>query len=47
MHFEWDEQKNQQIKSQRGVCFEDVFVAISDERLLDVLPHHNLEKYPN
>ena len=47
MRFEWDEQKNQQIKSQRGVCFEDVFVAISDERLLDVLPHHNLEKYPN
>ena len=47
MHIEWDEQKNQQIKSQRGVCFEDVFVAISDERLLDVLPHHNLEKYPN
>ena len=38
MHFEWDEQKNQQLKTQRGVYFEDVFVAISEERLLDVLP---------
>jgi len=47
MHFEWDEQKNKQIQSNRGVCFEDVLVAISEERLLDILPHHNFEKYPS
>lgn len=46
MHFAWDEHKNKQIKAQRGVCFEDVFIAISEERLLDILPHHNPEKYP-
>ncbi|MGR8978915.1 MAG: toxin [Gammaproteobacteria bacterium] len=47
MHFEWDEEKNQQLKTNRGVCFEDVLVAISEERLLDVLPHHNPVKYSN
>lgn len=47
MHFEWDELKNEQLKTQRGVSFEDVFLAISENRLLDILPHHNPAKYPN
>ena len=47
MHFEWDEHKNKQLQGTRSVCFEDVLVAIGEERLLDVLPHHNPEKYPN
>jgi hypothetical protein len=47
MHYEWDESKNKQLQTDRGVCFEDVFIAISEKRLLDVLPHHHLEKYPN
>ena len=47
MHFDWDERKNKQLKTNREVCFEDVFIAISEERLLDILPHHNPAKYPN
>jgi uncharacterized DUF497 family protein len=47
MYFEWDEHKNKQLKTNRAVCFEDVFIAISEERLLDILPHHNTVKYPN
>jgi uncharacterized DUF497 family protein len=47
MRFEWDEHKNKQLKTNRGVCFEDVFIAISEERLLDILPHHSPAKYPN
>jgi uncharacterized DUF497 family protein len=47
MHFEWDEIKNAQLKTQRGVSYEDVFLAISENRLLDILPHHNSAKYPN
>jgi uncharacterized DUF497 family protein len=47
MHFEWDEIKNEQLKTKRGVSFEDVFLAISENRLLDILPHHNPAKYPN
>jgi len=47
MHFEWDESKNDKLKTSRSVCFEDVFIAISEDRLLDILPHHNFDKYPN
>lgn len=47
MHFEWDEPKNEQLKNQRGVSYEDVFIAISENRLLDIVPHHNPAKYPN
>jgi uncharacterized DUF497 family protein len=47
MHFEWDEEKNQPLKPNRGVCFEDVLDAISEERLVDVLLHHNPGKYSN
>jgi len=47
MHFEWKEHKNKQLQSDRGVCFEDVLIAIDEKRLLDILPHHNPEKYPN
>jgi hypothetical protein len=47
MHFDLDEDKNSWLKTNRAVCFEDVFIAISEERLLDILPHHNPAKYPN
>ncbi len=47
MHFEWDEFKNEQLKTQLGVSFEEVFLAISENRLLDILPHHCPAKYPN
>jgi len=47
MRFDWDEHKNQLLKNTRGVCFEDILVAIGEERLLDVLPHHNVDKYPH
>ena len=47
LHHIKDERKNKQLQGNRGVCFEDVLVAIGEERLLDVLPHHNPEKYPN
>lgn len=47
MRFEWDEHKNKLLQSNRGVCFEDVLVAIGEERLFDILPHHNPEKYPH
>ena len=44
---EWDEDKNDVLKQTRGVCFEDVMNCIINDEILDVLPHHNPEKYPN
>lgn len=46
MYFEWDELKNRKLQADRRVCFEDVLLAISEGRLLDVLPHPNPDKYP-
>jgi len=43
----WDKEKNEILKKQRGVCFEDVSSAIIDNGLLDIVPHHSSEKYPN
>ena len=47
MRFEWGEAKNEHLKTHRAVCFEDVFIAISENRLFDIVPHHNPAKYPN
>jgi uncharacterized DUF497 family protein len=44
---EWNEQKNETLKKTRNVCFEDVENCILNDEVIDVLPHHNPEKYPN
>jgi hypothetical protein len=47
MRYEWNEEKNKLLKDSRDMGFEEVLLAIDEGRLLDVIPHHNLEKYPN
>lgn len=44
--FHWSASKNDWLKQQRGVCFEQVVVAIESGGLLDLLAHANPEKYP-
>jgi uncharacterized DUF497 family protein len=44
---EWSEQKNQELKETRNVCFEAVENAIYEDKILNIVPHHNPEKYPN
>jgi uncharacterized DUF497 family protein len=46
-YFDWDENKNEQLKQTRNVSFEEIILAISNNQLLDVLIHPNKEKYPN
>ncbi|ABB56442.1 BrnT family toxin [Synechococcus elongatus] len=45
--FCWDAEKNKQLKAERGVQFEQVVLAIQQGQLLDILQHHNPEKYPH
>ena len=40
-------EKNEILKEQRGVSFEDVILSIDDGNLLDDMEHPNKEKYPN
>ncbi len=44
---EWNKEKNEQLRKSRQVCFEDVENAINDDRVLDIVLHHNQKKYPN
>jgi len=44
---EWDNEKNDLLKRTRNICFEDIEQIIIDEELIDVVPHFNLEKFPN
>lgn len=43
----WDETKNQLLKEQRGISFEDIVQAIDESGILNVYKHPNAEKYPN
>jgi uncharacterized DUF497 family protein len=43
----WNSDKNLQLKSERGISFEEVLVAISQGGILDIVEHPNKDKYPN
>ncbi|MBM3211344.1 BrnT family toxin, partial [Candidatus Poribacteria bacterium] len=44
---DWDENKNQQLKTERDISFEDFLVAIDSNQLLDIIEHPNKKKYRN
>ncbi len=46
-YYDWNEDKNRQLQTERDVSFEDVLVAINDGKLLEILVHHNAKKYPD
>jgi uncharacterized DUF497 family protein len=45
MVFDWSEEKNNQLKRERGITFERVVIAIEDDCILDILEHPNKTKY--
>ena len=46
MYFDWNEEKNKQIKAERNVGFEDFVQAFNDDKILEIIAHFNKEKYP-
>jgi uncharacterized DUF497 family protein len=46
MNFRWNLEKNELLKKERGVCFEDVIAQIYEDNILDIIKHPNEEKYP-
>ena len=40
-------EKNEILRSQRDISFEDVILALENGKLLDDIEHPNKEKYPN
>ncbi len=46
-YFDWDVAKNEKLRLEREVSFEEVLVALEDGRLLESLEHPQKGKYPN
>lgn len=44
-YFTWDNEKNEKIKEERGISFEEVVFHIEKGNLLEVINHPNQEKY--
>ena len=45
MEINWSDEKNTILRQTRNVCFEDVENAILHDSVLDIVPHHNQEKF--
>ncbi|MGH8651057.1 MAG: toxin [Gammaproteobacteria bacterium] len=45
--FRWSYAKNEQLKAERDISFEEIVLGIEADGLVDVLGHPNPGKYPN
>ncbi len=45
-YYQWNKDKNEQIKAERNLSFEQVVMHIEGGDLLDVCQHPNQERYP-
>jgi uncharacterized DUF497 family protein len=43
--FTWNPEKNEQLREQRGISFEEVLFHIENGDVLDILEHPNQERY--
>ena len=44
-YFTWDDAKNERLKAERGIGFEEIVFLIERGNLLDVLEHPNPQRY--
>ena len=45
-YYKWNLQKNEKLKNERGISFEQVVMHIENGDVLDVVAHPNQKKYP-
>ena len=45
-HYQWSEEKNELLKKDRDICFEDIVFFLEQDMLLDSYGHPNQKKYP-
>lgn len=43
----WNSDKNELLKKNRRISFEDIIIAFEKEKLITIIKHINQEKYPN
>lgn len=42
----WDQLKNEKLKAERGIGFEEIEAALEEHRVLTILKHVNPQRYP-
>lgn len=47
MNFDWDPEKNEKIKKERGISFEEIVFHLGEGSLWKIESHHNSKNYPN
>lgn len=47
MNFDWDPDKNEKLKTERGISFEEIVFNLGEGALWKIESHHNQEGYPN
>ena len=46
-HYRWNKEKNERLKLERGVSFEQITMHIERGDVLDIVDHPNQKKYPD
>lgn len=46
-YVEWDFEKSAVLRTEREISFEEVVVAISEGKILDIVEHPNKKRHPN
>ena len=44
--FRWSAEKNERLKSERAISFEEIVLAIGEGGLMDIVVHPNQRRYP-
>lgn len=43
-YFNWNNEKNEKLKEERCICFEEIILAIEEDNILDILEHTDQNK---
>ena len=46
-YFDWNEEKNEKLKKERNISFEEIVLAITNNKLIDTIINANKKKYQN
>lgn len=46
-YFDWDTEKNDKLKKERNISFEEIMIAIDEGNILDIIEHKDKNKYAN
>lgn len=45
-YFDWDKAKNEKLRTERGISFEEVKIAVDERKVLGDFDHPNQKRYP-